>query len=125
MGGAKSTIKVSGRELSVSNPDKVLYPATGTTKADVLEYYVTIAPWLIPHSSFRPATRKRWVDGVGSSAHPGSAFLGYPSMPMSCSIVRADFATATHSVRPAPSPGSRSRIRRSGLRRPPRGPQRH
>lgn len=75
MGGAKSTIKVSGRELSVSNPDKVLYPATGTTKADVLEYYVTIAPWLIPHSSFRPATRKRWVDGVGSSAHPGSAFF--------------------------------------------------
>ncbi|MCP1387427.1 ATP-dependent DNA ligase [Corynebacterium sp. TA-R-1] len=61
-----STTKVSvgGRTLSVSNLDKVLYPETGTTKADVMRYYLEVADVLIPQVRDRPVTRKRWPEGV-------------------------------------------------------------
>ncbi|MFY2861197.1 ATP-dependent DNA ligase [Mycobacterium sp. THU-M104] len=50
--------------VRLTNADKVLYPATGTTKADVFDYYTRIAEVMIPHIAGRPATRKRWPDGV-------------------------------------------------------------
>jgi len=62
------TVSVDGRLLRLTNSDKVIYPATGTTKADVIAYYVAVAPWLLPHLAGRPATRKRWVDGTGPGA---------------------------------------------------------
>jgi bifunctional non-homologous end joining protein LigD len=52
------------REVKVSNPDKVLYPAAGFTKADVVEYYEQIAPAMLPHLRERPLTLKRYPDGV-------------------------------------------------------------
>lgn len=58
------TVSVEGHRLKLSNLDKVMYPATGTTKGDVLSYLAEIAPVLIPHVANRPATRKRWVHGV-------------------------------------------------------------
>ncbi len=57
-------MSVGGRTLSLSNLDKVLYPATGTTKAEVIDYYVRIAPFLLPHVEDRPMTLKRYPDGV-------------------------------------------------------------
>jgi bifunctional non-homologous end joining protein LigD len=69
------TVEVDGRRLRVSNLDKVLYPETGTTKADVIAYYVAIAPALIPYSANRAVTRKRWPNGVGTDAHPLDAFF--------------------------------------------------
>ncbi|NQX35283.1 ATP-dependent DNA ligase [Herbiconiux sp. VKM Ac-2851] len=71
----EQTVTVGGHRLRISNLDKVLYPETGTTKADVLRYYAEIATVLIPHSRNRPATRKRWVHGVGSDEHPGQVFF--------------------------------------------------
>ncbi|MEU6700886.1 non-homologous end-joining DNA ligase [Pseudonocardia sp. NPDC046786] len=53
---------------ALSNPDKVLYPATGTTKADVLGHYLAVAEAMLPHLDGRPATLKRWPDGVGASS---------------------------------------------------------
>ena len=53
--------------MKLTNPDKVLYPATGTTKAEVFEYYVAIADAMVPHIAGRPVTRKRWPNGVGES----------------------------------------------------------
>jgi DNA ligase D-like protein (predicted ligase)/DNA ligase D-like protein (predicted polymerase)/DNA ligase D-like protein (predicted 3'-phosphoesterase) len=50
--------------VKLTNPDKVLYPATGTTKAEVFDYYVDIADVMLPHIAGRPATRKRWPNGV-------------------------------------------------------------
>lgn len=50
--------------MRLTNPDKVLYPATGTTKAEVFDYYVTIADVMIPHIAGRAVTRKRWPNGV-------------------------------------------------------------
>ena len=69
------TYRVGGRELSVSNLDKVLYPETATTKAEVLHYYLAVADVIIPHIANRPVTRKRWVDGVGTAAEPADAFF--------------------------------------------------
>ncbi|MFQ6397896.1 ATP-dependent DNA ligase [Nocardia sp. KC 131] len=51
-------------EVELSNLDKVLYPATGTTKGEVIAYYAAIAPAMLPHIEGRPVTRKRWPNGV-------------------------------------------------------------
>src|SRR6516162_2635372 len=51
-------------QVKLTNADKVLYPATGTTKADVFDYYTRIAEVMLPHIAGRPATRKRWPNGV-------------------------------------------------------------
>lgn len=69
-----STVDVDGRQFRVTNLDKVMYPATGTTKAEVIAYARTIAPWFIRHSDGRPATRKRWPDGVGTEGGADSFF---------------------------------------------------
>ena len=50
--------------MTLTNADKVLYPATGTTKSDVFDYYTRIADVMVPHIAGRPATRKRWPNGV-------------------------------------------------------------
>lgn len=54
--------------MRLSNLDKVLYPATGTTKGEVIDYYAEIAPAMLPHMAGRPVTRKRWPNGVGESS---------------------------------------------------------
>jgi bifunctional non-homologous end joining protein LigD len=69
------TISIGGHQFRLTHPDKVMYPETGTTKADVIHYYVHIAPFMLPHVVGRPATRKRWVDGVGTPTHPGQVFF--------------------------------------------------
>lgn len=51
-------------KVTLTNADKVLYPETGTTKADVFDYYTSIAEVMVPHIAGRPATRKRWPNGV-------------------------------------------------------------
>ncbi|BDT97392.1 MULTISPECIES: ATP-dependent DNA ligase [Nocardia] len=53
-----------GIEVDLSNLDKVLYPATGTTKGEVIAYYSAIAPAMLPHIAGRAVTRKRWPNGV-------------------------------------------------------------
>ncbi len=72
---SKQRVRVAGRELVVTNLDKVMYPETGTTKADVLAYYAAVADVLIPAAANRPATRKRWVHGVGTADAPGEMFF--------------------------------------------------
>jgi bifunctional non-homologous end joining protein LigD len=58
------TVDVDGRHLSLSNLSKVLYPATGFTKGEVIDYYSRIAPVLLPHLADRPLTVKRYPNGV-------------------------------------------------------------
>jgi bifunctional non-homologous end joining protein LigD len=57
-------VEVDGRTLRLSNLDKVMYPATGTTKAEVIEYYARIAPVMVPHLADRGVTLRRFPDGV-------------------------------------------------------------
>ena len=75
MAAAKERVRVAGRELTLTNLGKVIYPETGTTKADVLAYYAAVAHVLIPAAANRPATRKRWVNGVGTAEKPGEVFF--------------------------------------------------
>ena len=75
MAAAKERVRVAGRELTLTNLDKVIYPEAGTTKADVLAYYAAVAHVLIPAAYNRPATRKRWVNGVGTAEKPGEVFF--------------------------------------------------
>lgn len=57
-------VEVGGRRLRVSNLDKVLYPDAGFTKAEVIDYYVRVAPVLVEHLRGRCITLRRWPDGV-------------------------------------------------------------
>jgi bifunctional non-homologous end joining protein LigD len=59
-----TVVEVQGRKLNLTNLDKVLYPAAGFTKGQVVDYYVRIAPVLIPHLAGRPLTMKRYPGGV-------------------------------------------------------------
>jgi bifunctional non-homologous end joining protein LigD len=68
-------VSVDGHRVRLTHLDKVLYPETGTTKADVLDYYARISRVLLPHAENRPATRKRWVHGVGTADAPGHMFF--------------------------------------------------
>jgi bifunctional non-homologous end joining protein LigD len=61
---APTIVDVAGRKLSLSNLDKILYPAVGFTKGQVIDYYVRIAPVLVPHLAGRPLTMKRYPEGV-------------------------------------------------------------
>ncbi len=60
-----TAVTVDGRRLQLSNLDKVMYPATETTKGEVLNYYARVAPFLLPHLADRPVTRIRWPHGTG------------------------------------------------------------
>lgn len=64
------TVEVEGRRLSLTNLDEVMYPATGTTKAEVLAYLDAVAPAFLAHCADRPATRRCWPEGT-----QGPAFL--------------------------------------------------
>jgi bifunctional non-homologous end joining protein LigD len=60
----KAELIVEDRKIQVSNLDKVLYPKVGFTKGQVIDYYIRIAPVLLPHLKHRPLTMKRYPDGV-------------------------------------------------------------
>jgi bifunctional non-homologous end joining protein LigD len=63
-------VEVDGRTLALTNLEKVLWPRAGFTKRQLIEYYVTVAPTLLPHLARRPLTTRRFPDGVdGISWH--------------------------------------------------------
>lgn len=73
-------VSVDGHRLELSNLDKVLYPATGFTKGEVLDYYSRIAPVLLPYLADRPLTVKRYPNGVdGQFFFEKNAARGTPS----------------------------------------------
>jgi bifunctional non-homologous end joining protein LigD len=72
---SRQVVEIAGRRLILTHLDKVLYPETGTRKADVIGYYALIAPLLIAHAHDRPVTRVRWVHGVGTTEHPLHPFV--------------------------------------------------
>lgn len=61
-------VRVGQRDLELSNLDKVLYPASGFTKGEVIDYYSRVAPVLLPHLRDRALTRIRFPNGVGSAS---------------------------------------------------------
>jgi bifunctional non-homologous end joining protein LigD len=72
-------VVVEGRRLSVSNLDKVLYPAVSFTKAEVLDYYARVAPALLPHLGDRAVTLRRFPNGpAGTSFYEKNCPRGRP-----------------------------------------------
>lgn len=63
-GPGPTPVDIEGRSLTLTNLDKVLYPAVGFTKAAVIDYYLRVAPVLLPHLRGRDLTMVRWPDGV-------------------------------------------------------------
>ena len=59
-----TTLDVGGRRVGVTNLDKVLWPESGMTKGELLQYYIRVAPTLLPHVRGRPLTLRRFPDGV-------------------------------------------------------------
>jgi bifunctional non-homologous end joining protein LigD len=92
--------EVEGRRLTLTNLDKVLYPEAGFTKADVISYYVHVAPVLLPHLTGRPITFVRYPDGVG-----GESFFekrvprGAPEWVRSIEVPRSSRAGDTAMIR--------------------------
>ncbi len=66
--GNDSIVEVDGRQLKLSNRDKVLYPKSGFTKGDLIHYYRSIAPVLLGHLYDRALTVTRWPDGVNGKS---------------------------------------------------------
>jgi len=60
-------VDVDGRELKLTNLDKVLYPKAGFTKGEMVDYYAKVAPTLVPHLAGRPLTLRRFPEGVDDS----------------------------------------------------------
>jgi len=61
---SRVTVEVEGKQLSLSNLDKVMYPQVGFTKGHVIDYYTRVAPAVLPHLRERPLTLKRYPNGV-------------------------------------------------------------
>ena len=62
---ASAAVKIGGKSLALSNLDKIMYPKTGFTKGQVIDFYTSISRYLLPHLKDRPITLKRYPDGVG------------------------------------------------------------
>jgi bifunctional non-homologous end joining protein LigD len=60
----KQSLDIDGTKVDVTNLQKIFYPKPGFTKGDVIDYYVRISPFLLPHLKERPITLKRYPDGV-------------------------------------------------------------
>ena len=59
-----TTVTIEGRQVELSNLDKILYPEAGFTKAQVIDYYRCVARHILPHLAGRPVMLKRYPDGV-------------------------------------------------------------
>src|SRR4029079_2706293 len=61
----RETLTVDGREVSVSNPRKILFPQAGYTKLDLVRYYVTVADGALRGAGGRPDVLVRYPNGIG------------------------------------------------------------
>jgi len=59
-------VRIDSREIEISRPEKVLFPADGITKGDMVEYYARIAPRMLPHLRDRPLTLERYPNGIAT-----------------------------------------------------------
>lgn len=66
MASESTTIEVAGQTVKLSNPSKVFFPERGTTKLELVEYYLSVADAVLVHLQHRPTTLKRFVDGAAA-----------------------------------------------------------
>jgi bifunctional non-homologous end joining protein LigD len=95
----KVAVQVDGRTLMLSNLDKVLYPAAGFSKAQVIDYYLRIAPVMLPHLAGRPVTIKRYPEGVdGQFFYQKNVPAGLPDWVPTARIATPGSAKARESI---------------------------
>jgi bifunctional non-homologous end joining protein LigD len=88
-------VRIDGRTLKLSNFDKVLFPATGFTKGDLIDYYARVAPVLLAHLRGRPLTLKRYPDGVeGGHFYEKQAPSHRPEWVATARVGKVDFCLA-------------------------------
>src|ERR1700730_5873847 len=104
MAGPKTVIEVAGREVAVSNPQKVYFPRTGHTKLDLVRYYLAVADGALRGAAGRPMALKRFVNGAeeepffqkrAPSSRPAwieTARLSFPSGRVADEVVRRSAA---------------------------------
>ncbi len=84
-------LEVDGRSVELTNVDKVYYPECSYTKGDVIDYYVRVAPHLLPHLAQRPVTLKRYPDGVdGKSFYEKNCAAHRPSWVKRAKVPKSD-----------------------------------
>ena len=66
MAGLNGVVRVDGREIQISRPEKVLFPEDEITKGELIEYYARIAPWMLPYLRDRPLTLERYPNGINT-----------------------------------------------------------
>src|SRR5208337_1946917 len=64
LAGVEALVDVDGRRLKLTNLNKVLFPNDGYTKRDLISYYDSVAPWVLPHLKDRPLSLKRYPNGI-------------------------------------------------------------
>lgn len=77
-GRVVTSIDVDGRAVRITNPDRILWPATGTRKRDLIDYYLAVAPALLPHVAGRGLTLGRWPEGVDATGWLQAECRGRP-----------------------------------------------
>lgn len=60
-------MKIGSHDVAIGHPDKLLFPADGITKQDLVDYYRRAAPWIVPHVRGRPVAMERYPDGITRS----------------------------------------------------------
>jgi bifunctional non-homologous end joining protein LigD len=73
-----TSMDVDGRTLRITNPDRVLWPASRTRKRDLIDYYLAVAPALLPHVAGRGLTLGRWPEGVDADGWLQAECRGRP-----------------------------------------------
>jgi bifunctional non-homologous end joining protein LigD len=92
-------LKVEGRNVALSNLDKVLYPAARFTKGQVIDYYVKVSKYILPHLKNRPITLKRYPDGVqGEFFYEKNAPSFTPSWVDRFSVARRKYSGTIHYI---------------------------
>lgn len=98
MATISGVIRVDGREIEISRPEKVLFPEDGITKGDLIEYYARIAPHILPHLRDRPLTLERYPNGIHSKRFFQKEVSSYfPSWIRTVTVPKAR-GTVTHVV---------------------------
>ncbi len=90
-------LRLGAKEVHLTHLDRVYYPATGYTKAEVLDYYASVAPYLLPHLSGRALTLERWPEGIDdASFFQKDASAYFPAWLHTFPVERKDHQKVVH-----------------------------
>jgi bifunctional non-homologous end joining protein LigD len=96
-GPSTPVFRLGAKEVSFTHLDRVYYPDPGYTKAEVLDYYLRVAPYLLPHIKDRPLTLERWPEGVeDGSFFQKNASSYFPSWLHTFPVERRDHQKIVH-----------------------------